>query len=126
MARLMARIGLVVGAAFVLNGCGTVMNLTGGGEPYFHARQPYGGVSTDVGFVTMAVGGDGAGNVAIAALAVVDLPLSAIADTLTLAFVLSDESARVSDGGSQADVERAASVGRNIVGGSPEGEQSRR
>jgi len=72
-----------------LAGCGTTMNIAApnplGGDP--HSKPPitvYGGVANDVRHLKHAVSSGGTAAPLFATLAVLDIPLSAIGDTLTL------------------------------------------
>jgi uncharacterized protein YceK len=95
--------GLLGTAALTLGGCGTFGNI--GGDPVTYGPyrtggtyQPprlYGGVSDDVTYVAEAlfdIGNGAPGGLLGTALGVVDLPLSAIADTLTVPVVLWQQS----------------------------------
>ena len=72
-----------------LAGCGTTMNIAApnplGGDP--HSKPPitvYGGVANDVRYAKTAAGYDGVAPKLLAVAAVLDIPFSAIGDTLTL------------------------------------------
>jgi uncharacterized protein YceK len=83
-----------------ITGCGTTMNIAEpnplGGDPH---RKPaeitvYGGVVNDVRFAKTAAGHDGVAPKLLAAAAVLDMPFSAIADTLTLPLTVAATTAR--------------------------------
>jgi uncharacterized protein YceK len=87
------------------SGCGTVMNLQEGGDPKFNTdkmvtpRSIYGGVRLDASIlgdgVTEAASGkisgkEAAADIPFVVLVVVDMPLSALADTLVLPITVSE------------------------------------
>lgn len=90
---LWAKPGVV--AVLLSMGCGTVMNVSSPGSPAFIVGQKkvYGGVRNDAAFGVMALKGVSsnsgdvggmAASIGLALLATADLPLSAVADTVTL------------------------------------------
>jgi uncharacterized protein YceK len=74
-----------------LGGCGTIQNLAPEAHSLAGALKPstpYGGVQADLEFASLSVLGGGPFGVGLAAAALVDVPLSAVGDTLTLPCVL--------------------------------------
>ena len=80
------RIALLAVFAVLLSGCGTICNFAGG-EP-----APYGGVAKDLEVAEHSSGGGGIRSassiVAVCALCAAEFCASAVADTLTLPFIL--------------------------------------
>jgi uncharacterized protein YceK len=112
MVRLGTTLFLAVAVSAVLSGCGTCVNLLPTGR-YMHVqwtdqpRKVYGGVRWDVNTVWTGIANppkvEGAGDLACrtglgAYLIAVDLPLSAIMDTLTLYITVPNTYRRLTEG----------------------------